>query len=192
MSREDDLGWRWNDRARTLDDLDRVGVLIRLTLQEVAHSYERQTCLSVVGSGSAEFEPSWGGALMMGSSERPAAMRRARELQMTIHAATARAVAAQRRVRRAVAARDQAIERCDERIAMAKGISKGRPRSWQPSVVQPMWQPRSSGSPGVKVRRAMKAQRGRLSLAGQIGSSASCQTGVTLSLYGTSTKLRLT
>jgi hypothetical protein len=60
---------------------------------------------------------------MMGSSERPAAMRRARERQMTIRAAAARAVAAQRRVRRAVDARDQVIQQWDERIARAKEIS---------------------------------------------------------------------
>jgi len=56
----------------------------------------------------------------MGASERAAALRRARERQAKIEAATAVVVAAQSNVGRAIEAKNQAIERHDERIVAAE------------------------------------------------------------------------
>lgn len=56
----------------------------------------------------------------MGASERVAALRRARERQTRIEAATTRTVKAQSSLERAVEARALAIERYDERVADAE------------------------------------------------------------------------
>jgi|RhiMethySRZTD1v2_1073278.scaffolds.fasta_scaffold2274435_1 hypothetical protein len=59
----------------------------------------------------------------MGASERVAAMRRARERQARIEAATARTIRAQAPLDRAIEARSLAIERYDERVADAEAAS---------------------------------------------------------------------
>ncbi|RZT17494.1 hypothetical protein EV649_5040 [Kribbella sp. VKM Ac-2569] len=56
----------------------------------------------------------------MGASERVAALRRARERQARIEAATARAVKARDSLDRTIVAREVAIERYDERVADAE------------------------------------------------------------------------
>lgn len=56
----------------------------------------------------------------MGASERVAALRRARERQTRIEAATTRTLKAQASLDRAVEARTIAIERYDERVAEAE------------------------------------------------------------------------
>ncbi|GAB3934097.1 hypothetical protein GCM10029976_042560 [Kribbella albertanoniae] len=60
----------------------------------------------------------------MGASDRAAALRRARERQARIEAATARTVLAHSNVKRAVEAKAQAMERHDERIAAAELTSE--------------------------------------------------------------------
>jgi hypothetical protein len=59
----------------------------------------------------------------MGASERVAALRRARERQARIEAATGRTIRAQTSLARAVEAKALAIERYDERIATAEESS---------------------------------------------------------------------
>lgn len=56
----------------------------------------------------------------MGASERVAALRRARERQVRIEAATTRTIKAQTALDRAVEAKALAIERYDERVADAE------------------------------------------------------------------------
>jgi hypothetical protein len=56
----------------------------------------------------------------MGASERVAALRRARERQTRIEAATARTMKAQESLNRAIEAKALAIERYDERVAKAQ------------------------------------------------------------------------
>ena len=56
----------------------------------------------------------------MGASERVAALRRARERQAQIEAATARTVKARDSLDRTILARQNAIERHDERVAAAE------------------------------------------------------------------------
>jgi hypothetical protein len=56
----------------------------------------------------------------MGASERVAALRRARERQAQIEAATARTVKARDSLDRTILAREVAIERYDERVADAE------------------------------------------------------------------------
>lgn len=56
----------------------------------------------------------------MGANERVAALRRARERQARIEAATARTVKARASLDRAIVAREVAIERYDERVADAE------------------------------------------------------------------------
>ena len=56
----------------------------------------------------------------MGASERAAALRRARERQAKIEAATARTIKAHAALDRAVDAKDQAIARLEQRVADAE------------------------------------------------------------------------
>lgn len=58
----------------------------------------------------------------MGASERVAALRRARERQTQIEAATTRTMKARDSFDRAVEAKAQAIERYDERVADAEAL----------------------------------------------------------------------
>jgi hypothetical protein len=58
----------------------------------------------------------------MGASERVAALRRARERQARIEAATARTISAHASLDRAIEAKARAIERYDERVADAEAV----------------------------------------------------------------------
>jgi molybdenum-dependent DNA-binding transcriptional regulator ModE len=59
----------------------------------------------------------------MGASERVAALRRARQRQARIEAATARTIRAYASLDRAVEAKARAVERHDERVASAEAAS---------------------------------------------------------------------
>jgi len=60
----------------------------------------------------------------MGAGERVAALRRARERQARIEGATTRAIKAQVSLARAIQAKETAIRRCDERVAIAEARSE--------------------------------------------------------------------
>lgn len=60
---------------------------------------------------------------IMGASERVAALRRARERQVRIEAATSRTMKAHASVQHAVEAKGRAIERYDERVARAEALA---------------------------------------------------------------------
>ncbi|GAA1580356.1 hypothetical protein GCM10009789_37740 [Kribbella sancticallisti] len=97
----------------------------------------------------------------MGASERVAVLRRARERQARIEAATTRTIKAQASLDRAVHAKALAIERYDERIADAE-------TTWAAETAEPARTCRSAEAAAEilgwsvrELRRVMKAERER-------------------------------
>ncbi len=100
----------------------------------------------------------------MGASERAAALRRARERQARIEAATAQAVAAQGGVQRAVDMKVQAVERCDERIAVAEQTFEATTAYLAKVCGSVEVAAEILGLSQREVRRVMKAERERRAL----------------------------
>jgi hypothetical protein len=97
----------------------------------------------------------------MGASERAAALRRARDRQARIEAATAGVVAARGNVVRAGEAKAQAMQRHDERIAAAELLCESETTRLAKACASAEAAAEILGISQREVRRMVKAERTR-------------------------------
>lgn len=102
----------------------------------------------------------------MGASERVSALRRARERQARIEAATNRTIKAQTLVDRAVEARRLAIERYDERVADAEATYEAEVAELARTCRSADAAAEILGCSVSELRRVVKAERERQTPAG--------------------------
>ena len=108
----------------------------------------------------------------MGASERVAALRRARERQARIEAATTRTLKAQTLLERAVEARSVAIERFDERVAEAEAARAAEIADLARTCRSSEAAAEILGWSVQELRRVLKADRERRDVAA--GSAGAC------------------
>jgi hypothetical protein len=97
----------------------------------------------------------------MGASERVAALRRARQRQARVEAATARTIKAHASLDRAVEAKAAAIERYDERVAHAEAVSSAETAELARVCGSAEAAAEILGWPVQDVRRIVKAENER-------------------------------